>query len=109
MICFDPTTGPDPYVFGDTLVISETIDWMIIFMDPLEFGEHPELAVFAERFGQFTWYDGNGYKVAEGGFRFSGKDEPGYLWAKGDGFIAEAIFYTTDLGMWHEGWYMTTG
>jgi len=103
------TPTPDPYDFGVVQVYSETIDWMIIFADPEEFWADPQsVAANAKRVGRFTWHDMFGNKVAEGGFRFSPKDGVGYLWAKGDGFVAKGSFEATPFGVQHTGWYMFT-
>ncbi|MFB0522329.1 MAG: hypothetical protein ACETV1_01035, partial [Candidatus Bathyarchaeia archaeon] len=91
----------NPYDFGIVEVYSETIDWMIIFADPLDFWADPQgVGSTAKRVGRFTWYDEGGNKVAEGGFRFSSKDQVGYLWAKGDGFVAKGTFQMTEFGAW---------
>lgn len=110
MICCNEYGQSAPYVFGDIHVLYETIEWMAILMDPDEFLLYPEDAVFAKRFGRFTWYGPSG-PVAKGRFVFNGNKQIGYLWAKGlgpySGLFVKGTFWMTETGlMWHQGWYI---
>ena len=99
------------YSFGEKGTVAyEVIDWMIMFVDIMEYASltQEELAT-VKRFGQFTWYcevDGEFVELGEG--RFRAKGQKGHLWVRGDGLHVKGTFWTTESGMWHEGWYMIT-
>lgn len=113
------------YVFGETVVAYEIIDWMIIFASPEELYQDPMLGYTARRVGRFTWYDLAGKRVATGEFVFSSKEQMGYLWAKGAGLFVIGTFWLKLPSDWemiegpdgpvqvptvgHTGWYILTG